>query len=103
MAQVLDSLEAARAAAQGGQWRAAYGAFQEVADADLGPGDLETYGEAAWWNGKLDDAIALRERAYAGYSAAGDTLGSARMALILAWDYEGRGAFAVSSGWLANA
>jgi class 3 adenylate cyclase len=103
MAQVLDTLEAARAAASDGQWRAAYGGFQEVAAADLGPGDLETYGEAAWWNGKLDDAIALRERAYAGYTAAEDARGAARMALHLSWDYEGRGAFAVASGWLANA
>jgi class 3 adenylate cyclase len=103
MTQVLDTLESARAAAQGGQWRAAYGAFAQVDGAELDPGDLETYGEAAWWNGKLDDAIALRERAYAGYTAAGDTLGSARMALTLAWDYEGRGSFAVANGWLANA
>jgi class 3 adenylate cyclase len=103
MAQVLDTLESARTAAKGGQWRAAFATFGQLESAELDPADLETYGEAAWWSGKLDDAIGLRERAYAGYTATGDQRGSARMALALSWDYEGRGSFAVAHGWLANA
>ena len=65
--------------------------------------DFERFAESAWWTGRLDDAIRLRERAYNGYSASGDALGAARMALTLAWDQEGRGAFAVAGGWLASA
>ncbi len=65
--------------------------------------DLEAFGEAAWWSGKLEEAISLRERAYAAFTAAGDVRGAARMALALSWDYEGRGAFAVSGGWLSSA
>ena len=103
MSQVLDSLDAARKAAAELMWRAAYTSYATVDEAELGPGDLETYGEAAWWNGKLDDAIRLRERAHAAYVASGDELGAARMALTLAWDYEGRGSFAVSNGWGATA
>ena len=52
---------------------------------------------------KLDEAISLRERAYSAYTGAGDARGSARMALLLAWDNEGRGAYAIANGWLANA
>ncbi len=103
MAQVLDTLEAARAAASDQQWRAAYVSFSTLGERELAPEDLETYAEAAWWNGQLDEAISLRERAHAEYTAAGDPLGAARMALVLAWDYEGRGSFAVSNGWLASA
>jgi class 3 adenylate cyclase len=103
MAQALDRLEEARAAAADGRWRAAYGSYEELDDTRLEAADLETYGESAWWSGKLERAIALRERAYASYTAAGDTLGAARMALTLSWDYEGRGAFAVAGGWLATA
>ena len=103
VSSVIESLDDARAAAARQAWRAAYDAYSDVADQDLTPADLESYGEAAWWRGKLDEAIALRERAHAGYTAAGDTLGAARMALTLSWDYEGRGSFAVAGGWLANA
>jgi hypothetical protein len=62
----------------------AYGAYVAVDDAELTASDLESYGEAAWWSGKLDEAIAHRERAYAAYTADGDTLGAARMALTVA-------------------
>lgn len=103
MSQVVDALETARAAAERHQWREAYDAFAAAEEAAVGANDLETFGEAAWWRGKLDEAIALRERAYAAYTAAGDETGAARVALTLSWDHEGRGAFAVSQGWFANA
>jgi len=103
MSQVVDALEEARAAAARQSWRAAYGSFGDVGDAVLTASDLESFGEAAWWSGKLDEAISLRERAYAAYATAGDLLGAARMALTLQWDYEARGSFAVASGWIANA
>jgi len=69
----------------------------------LTPDDLERFAEAAWWTARLDDAIGLRERAHSAYAASGDKRGAARMALTLAWDYEGRGAFSVSHGWFATA
>jgi class 3 adenylate cyclase len=103
MAQVLDNLESARAAAAEHSWRSAFSLYGELDERTLEPADLEAYAEAAWWNGKLDTAIGLRERAHAAYSAASDELGAARMAIALSWDYEGRGSFAVSTGWLANA
>jgi class 3 adenylate cyclase len=103
MAQVMDNLETARAAAAESAWRSAFASYGELDERTLAPADLETYAEAAWWSGKLDTAIGLRERAHAAYNAEGDELGAARMALALAWDYEGRGSFAVSNGWLANA
>ena len=103
MSQVIASLHDARAAAARQAWREAYSTYAGIDVGELTPSDIETYAEAAWWNGKLDDAIALRERAHAAYATGGDDLGAARMALTLSWDYEGRGAFSVSHGWLANA
>jgi class 3 adenylate cyclase len=103
MSQVMDSLDEARAAAVRQAWRAAYAAFGEVDTTELAAADLESFGEAAWWSGKLDEAIAHRERAYGAYTKDGDQLGAARMALTLSWDYEGRGAFAVANGWLSTA
>jgi class 3 adenylate cyclase len=103
VSQVLDHLDAARQAAARHAWRQAYGEFVEADEPALGPEDLERFAESAWWTGRIDEAIRLRERAHAAYGASGDALGSARMALMLAWDYEGKGSFAVSNGWLANA
>jgi class 3 adenylate cyclase len=103
VSQVLDSLDEARAAAERQAWRAAYAAFGHVQATDLSAADIENYGEAAWWSGQIEEAIRHRERAFAAYSAAGDALGAARMALTLGWDYEGRGSFAVAGGWIASA
>src|SRR5919106_798357 len=103
MSQVVDSLDAARDAAARQAWRASYDAYSAVDRSTLTPEDLESFADAAWWTGELDDAIKHRERAYAGYSSAGDKLGAARLALTLSWDHEGRAAYAVSQGWFATA
>ena len=103
MSQVMDSRDDARAAAGRQAWRAAYAAFGEVDTAELAAADLENYGEAAWWSGKIDEAIRHREKAFAAYTSEGDARGAARVAITLAWDYEGKGSFAVSHGWFANA
>ncbi|HJS49342.1 MAG TPA: adenylate/guanylate cyclase domain-containing protein, partial [Gaiellaceae bacterium] len=96
-------LDVARDAAARQMWRQAYEAYAGLDARELTSSDLESYGEAAWWNGKLDEAITLRERAYAAFTAGGDTRAAARMALTLSWDYDGRGAFSVANGWLASA
>jgi class 3 adenylate cyclase len=103
VSQVIDSLDEARAAAGRQAWRAAYAAFGETDPTQLAAADLENYGEAAWWSGKIDEAIRHRERAFAAYSSEGDSRGAARLAMTLGWDYEGKGSFAVAGGWLANA
>ena len=67
------------------------------------PADLELFAEAAWWSGRPDEAISLRERSYGGFSSGEDRLSAARLALKLADDHVGRGLFAVAHGWFANA
>ena len=103
MSQVIDSLDDARSAADRQAWRAAYTAYGGVDAAELTARDLEHFGEAAWWSGKIDEAIRHREKSFAAYTSAGDDRGAARLALTLAWDYEGKGSFAVSHGWFASA
>jgi class 3 adenylate cyclase len=103
MSQVLDTLETARGAAARHAWRDAYEGYSNVARDELTAADLERFAEAAWWRGKLEEAITLRERSYARYSADGQRADAARLALTLSWDHSGRGAFAVSHGWFANA
>src|SRR4029453_8940606 len=96
-------VDVARKATGRHSWREAYEAYSGADESDLTPEDLEQFADAAWWTGKITEAIGLRERSYAGFSAAGDRLGAARLALTLSWDHMNRGAFAVSRGWFANA
>jgi class 3 adenylate cyclase len=104
MSHVVDAaLETARKAAERHQWRDVYEAYAQLEAAGLDAEDLERFAESAWWRGKLDEAINLRERAYARFSADGKRLDAARLALRLSWDHSGRGAFAVSRGWFAKA
>ena len=96
-------VDVARKAVGRHSWREAYDAYAGSDQLDLTPDDLERYADAAWWTGRLETALGLRERSYAGFSAAGDKLGAARLALTLSWDHMNRAAFAVSRGWFANA
>ena len=74
MSQVLDdSLEAGRDAARRRAWRDAYELLGKAnEDGLLGAEDLEQLAEAAWWTSHLDEAIDLRERAYAAYVETGE-------------------------------
>jgi class 3 adenylate cyclase len=103
VSQVLDSFESARSASSRNAWREAYDAYAALEQSELTPADLERFADAAWWTGKLDDAIGLRERAYAAFVSAGEKRDAARVALTLSSDQTGRGAFAVAQGWFANA
>jgi class 3 adenylate cyclase len=103
MAQMADTLETARSAADRNAWGEAYDAFSSLDPQELTAVDLERFAEAAWWRGKLDEAINLRERSYARFSGDGERLHAARLALTLSWDQSGRGAFSVSHGWFARA
>jgi class 3 adenylate cyclase len=100
--QVVAPLEAGRQAASRHAWREAYDAFTSANAEALTPEDLESFAEAAWWSGKLDEAIELRERSYAGFAAGGEKRSAIRVALAVAWDHALRGAFSLARGWLAN-
>jgi len=104
MAHVVDSLDVARQAAARYAWREAHEAYSEAPAADeLTAADLETFAEASWWMGRREEAIALRQRSFAAYTAAGDKLSAARLAITLFWDHMPNGAFAVAHGWFAKA
>jgi class 3 adenylate cyclase len=78
-------------------------AYEKLDPSSLSAEDLERYGDAAWWSGKLGRAIRLREQAYVAFTGEGKDVEAARVALTLSWDESGRGAFSVSQGWFATA
>jgi class 3 adenylate cyclase len=103
MAQAIDPAAVARDAVSRQSWREAFEAYEQLDPTNLSADDLERYSEAAWWTGKLGEAIRLRERAYVAYSGEGKDLAAARVALTLSWDETNRGAFSVAHGWFATA
>jgi tetratricopeptide (TPR) repeat protein len=104
MAQTVDDpLALAREAVSRKSWREAFEAYASLEQSSLGAVDLERYGEAAWWSGKLNEAVRLREGAYVAYAGEGEKVAAAQVALTLAWDEANRGAFAVSQGWFGTA
>ena len=105
VSQVLDdALEAGREAARKHAWREAYDLLQKAgASEPLGAEDLEFLAEAAWWTGRLEEAIDFRERAYAAYVEAGEPRRAALLAMMISSDHGKKGAGSVAGGWLSRA
>jgi len=98
-----DPLALAREAVSRKSWREAFEAYTGIDESSLSAVDLERYAEAAWWSGKLNEAVRLRERAYVAYAGDGQKVAAAQVALTLVWDEANRGAFSVAQGWFATA
>ena len=85
-------------------WREAYDRYAEAdREGGIAPADLELFAEAAWWCGQPDDAIRLRERAYAARVDAGERRAAAHAALQLCDDYGNRRSYTLAAAWLARA
>lgn len=76
---------------------------QADAEEALGPIDLDAFADAAWWNGRLEQAIDLRERAYASATRAGQPEAAAMVAIKLARDNIYRSSDAQAGAWLQRA
>ena len=98
------TLDAGRAAAGREAWEEAW---KSLAEADrqepLSPPDLELLADAAWWSGQPDDSVDALERAFTAYSAAGQPMDAARVALLLGYLAMRRLAGSVARGWRVRA
>lgn len=93
--------EAAQAEAR---WEDAAGYFEVALEAEQSGHLLDGLGRALWWLGRVDEAVATREEAYAQFMAEGETVRAARTALWLANEYDAAfGKGAVANGWLERA
>lgn len=99
-----DALMAARQAYAEHDWAAAYTAYQAAATVfKLDAEDIQRQGDSAWWTGRIDEGIKIRERAYAAFLKEGKEESAARLAIELAESFNHRLAFAVAKGWLSRA
>jgi class 3 adenylate cyclase len=102
MAQVVeDPIAAAREAAGRRAWQEAYDLLSTSA-VTLEADDVELLADAAFWSVRLDESLALRERAYKAHLDQGNTLRAGGIAVRLALDYLTKWNFPVFNGWLAK-
>jgi len=103
VAQDIDGIERARDAVARESWAEAYAMLRDIQPSLLAPRDLEGLADATWWLSKVDESIAARQKAYAGYAAEGNDPRAAFMAGRLAIEHFDRGEPAVAMGWLMKA
>ena len=97
-----DALAEGRAALVEGNWDDARAAFESALGEGESPEAYDGLAEVRYWQGDYGTAIDLRQRAYAGFRARGETRHPARLAAYyLAFDYLAvHGNRAAASGWL---
>ncbi len=82
-------------------------AFELLTQADqegpIGASDLVALAEAAWFTGRGDRAIEVRERAFRAYQAETDPLQASLLALELTRDYGLKQQYSIAAGWLHRA
>jgi DNA-binding NarL/FixJ family response regulator len=93
----------ARDAVRRESWAEAYEELRALDPARMEPRDLEALADAAWWLSRSDESIAARQRAYAGYMAAGEDPRAAWCAGRLCLEHFLRGEPALAAGWLMRA
>src|SRR5918992_1194754 len=103
MTEISDRLEQGRAALEGKGWRQAYEILSELDRTErLEAEDLERLADAAWWTGRMDEAIETRTRAYAARLDRGEQRAASLLALHLARDHELKRS-GLQGAWLARA
>jgi DNA-binding CsgD family transcriptional regulator len=93
----------ARDAARRESWAEAYEELRALDPAGMEPGDLEALADAAWWQSRSDESVAARQRAYAGYVAAGENPRAAWCAGRLCMEHFFRDEASLAAGWLMRA
>ena len=82
-------------------WSAAYDAYASIRTPTAH--DVEDLAEAAWWLGRMNEAINRYTESYRSYLEAGDPEGAARVAVLLSIHTRLIGEFSQSAGWDSRA
>ncbi len=98
MAERIADIDRARGAIGREAWAEAYEGFRTFDPSRLTPQDLESLANAAWWLSRTDESIAARQKAYAGYAAAGEDRPAAFAAGLLSMEH-----FSLSSALIGGA
>ena len=95
-----DPLTAGREALSRHRWQESFDLLSRAdAEGNLSGADLESLAEAAFFAGRADLEIEIKERAFKAHQAEGNELRAAYVALRLARDYWFRGKVSIASAW----
>ena len=101
---VRDPLDAGREALRRREWVEAYDLLRAADEAaELSPEDLMLLGEAAMWNGHMDELLASLERAYRAYLQESNTLRAAYVATWIAHEQKNNLQMSMANGWMGRA
>jgi len=105
MSQVVqDPVEAGREAIRRYAWAEGFELLRSADEArQLGPDDLLLIGEAAMWNGQMEESDVYLERAYRGYLDERQRLRAAFVATWLAHNTRNNLHSSVANGWMSRA
>jgi DNA-binding CsgD family transcriptional regulator len=99
-----DELERGRESYSAAAWAAAYESLARAdAQAALSPGDLELLATSVYMLGREHEWMAILERAYHGYSEAGEMRRAVRCAFWIGTQLAMRGKMGPATGWLGRA
>ena len=101
MAERIADIDRARAAVEQGSWSEAYELFRALEPLER-PEDRERFADAAWWTGRIEVSMEVRQRAYTGYAEAGEERRAAWMSARLCIEHFLREEPAVGAGWFAR-
>jgi DNA-binding NarL/FixJ family response regulator len=96
-------LDLARQLAAQGRWAEAYDCLGSLDHGMLGPDGLDLLADCAWWKSRVEEEIALRQRAHSAYVESGDHRRAAHTAWMLCVRFGLRGEQPVAAGWLHRA
>jgi class 3 adenylate cyclase len=96
-------VQEARLGAAERAWDRAYDAYSSAGEAALDADDLDRFAKAAFWTGRSDRSVALREAAYAAYLDRDDPTRAAFCALTLRREHLANLQDAVAAAWLQRA
>ncbi|WP_104181731.1 LuxR family transcriptional regulator [Arthrobacter sp. B0490] len=97
-------LTGGRTAYERGDWQVAHQQLEEARTrAELSSDDLNLLGSAAWWVGRIRQALEISETIYHRLHHGGDALGAARKALDVGLVWFIRGDLVIASGWVNRA
>jgi DNA-binding CsgD family transcriptional regulator len=103
MASQAELLTAGLDAINRADWKVAEDVFREAATLGESPEVLDGQATALWWQGRLEEARQLRERAFSAFKARGDLGAAAWIALMLSSQYARvSGNEAAARGWAAR-
>jgi class 3 adenylate cyclase len=94
------SVPEARTALEAHRWDEAYDRLMAAdAESPLGPEGLQLLAQAAWFTGRADFGIEVKERAFRAFADRGDNAPAAIIAFDLAREYANKRKMSIASAW----